>query len=352
MERDWLQLAVRPESLERLASWKQIEPELNDFQSPAELVLTIASAGLPERSCRLVSGLLVVALEDAFAAYTVLIALIPGLLVAAGRRWQAGRYKGPWQSRAEVDVDAISAAWEAINLHAGQRHERPARLIVRRVELQLRTVHAAYHRRVSRSVSESGTRLVGGDLYLAEQDTGDNLFALSILEALRSGRLDPTTVDLVYRVAVLDQRLTTTARRHGLDHRQTLGALRLALRLISADESALTTPAIPQEAQHMVHRSQHHDNRDLHRSETPLPVMPMLLTVKQAADLLGMGRSTIYELIDAGELGSVKRGASRRIPLKAIHEYIDSLLDDRSDGNEKGSAGRPASWDRSVARGS
>jgi excisionase family DNA binding protein len=351
MERDWLQLAVRPESLERLASWKQIAPELNGFQSPAELVQTIASPGLPERSCRLVSGLLVVALGDAFAAHTVLVALNPGLLVAAGRRWKAARDNGPWQSRAEVDIDAISAAWEAISLHAGQCHERPARLIVRRVERHLRTVHAAYRRRIAGSLPDAGTRNMG-DLYPADQDTGDNLFALAILEALRSGRLDPTTVDLVYRVAVLDQRLTTAARRHGLDHRQTLGALRLALRLLSADESTSVTPAIPQEAQHMVHRSQHHDNRDLHRSDTALPVMPLLLTVKQGADLLGMGRSTIYELIDAGELRSVKRGASRRIPLKAIHEYIDSLLDDQSDGSEMASGARSASWNRSVARGS
>ena len=55
-------------------------------------------------------------------------------------------------------------------------------------------------------------------------------------------------------------------------------------------------------------------------------VMPLLLTVNQAAQLLGIGRSTLYELIDAGELRSVKVGASRRIPLKAVHEYIDRLL--------------------------
>jgi excisionase family DNA binding protein len=184
-----------------------------------------------------------------------------------------------------------------------------------------------------------------------DRDTGDHLFALAIVEALRSGRLDPTTFDLVYRVAVLDQRITPTAGRHGLDRRQTLGALRLALRVVAADEGAPISPAIHQEVQPMAHRSQHLNGPDSLRSETVLPVMPLLLTVKQAADLLGMGRSTVYELIDAGELRSVKRGASRRIPLKAIHEYIDSLLEDNH-RSEKGSAARPAAWDRTVARGS
>ena len=57
-----------------------------------------------------------------------------------------------------------------------------------------------------------------------------------------------------------------------------------------------------------------------------LTVLPLLLTVNQAAELLGIGRSTLYELMDAGELKSVKRGASRRVPLQAVHDYVDRLL--------------------------
>ncbi len=68
------------------------------------------------------------------------------------------------------------------------------------------------------------------------------------------------------------------------------------------------------------------------------PVMPLLLTVNQAAELLGMGRSTLYELLDAGELRSIKRGASRRIPLKEVHEYIDRLLDRQNCEQKQGSA--------------
>ena len=60
-------------------------------------------------------------------------------------------------------------------------------------------------------------------------------------------------------------------------------------------------------------------------------IMPLLLTVKEAAELLGIGRSTLYELLEAGEVRSVKRGASRRIPLKEVHRYIDRLLETEAD---------------------
>ena len=57
-------------------------------------------------------------------------------------------------------------------------------------------------------------------------------------------------------------------------------------------------------------------------------MLPLLLTVKQASDLLGLGRTTIYELMDTGELFSVHRGASRRIPLWAAYDYVDRLCGD------------------------
>ncbi len=69
-----------------------------------------------------------------------------------------------------------------------------------------------------------------------------------------------------------------------------------------------------------------------HPAQERSPILPLLLTVKQTAELLGIGRSTLYELLDAGELRSVKRGASRRIPLKEVHDYIDRLLD--NDGTD------------------
>ena len=56
-------------------------------------------------------------------------------------------------------------------------------------------------------------------------------------------------------------------------------------------------------------------------------MLPLLLTVKQAADLMGVGRTTLYELMDGGEVYSVHRGASRRVPLWAVYDYVDRLCE-------------------------
>jgi len=58
-------------------------------------------------------------------------------------------------------------------------------------------------------------------------------------------------------------------------------------------------------------------------------MLPLLLTVRQAAELLGVGRTTLYELMDSGELHSVHRGASRRVPLWAAYDYVDRLCGHR-----------------------
>jgi excisionase family DNA binding protein len=53
--------------------------------------------------------------------------------------------------------------------------------------------------------------------------------------------------------------------------------------------------------------------------------LPRLLTVSAAARLLGVGRSTAYELIAAGELEVVHIGRSARVPVAAIDAYIEQL---------------------------
>ena len=58
-------------------------------------------------------------------------------------------------------------------------------------------------------------------------------------------------------------------------------------------------------------------------------MVPLLLTVKEAADMIGVGRTTLYDLMDAGEVFSVRRGASRRIPLWAVYDYVDRLCHGR-----------------------
>lgn len=50
-------------------------------------------------------------------------------------------------------------------------------------------------------------------------------------------------------------------------------------------------------------------------------VAPVFLRVQDARAVLGLSRSTIYELIRCGRLRSVREGASRLIPVDAIAEY-------------------------------
>ena len=52
---------------------------------------------------------------------------------------------------------------------------------------------------------------------------------------------------------------------------------------------------------------------------------PLLLTPEQAAELLAVGRTTIYDLMRVGALPSVKIGRSRRIPAGELEGYVAGL---------------------------
>jgi excisionase family DNA binding protein len=54
-------------------------------------------------------------------------------------------------------------------------------------------------------------------------------------------------------------------------------------------------------------------------------VAPKLLTVAQAATVLGVGQSTVHNLIRTGQLGSRKIGGSRRIPVADVDGFIARL---------------------------
>lgn len=54
----------------------------------------------------------------------------------------------------------------------------------------------------------------------------------------------------------------------------------------------------------------------------------LLLTVREAAEALGIGRSKVYELIARGELASVRIDGCRRIPAVALDEYVNQLVEE------------------------
>ena len=51
----------------------------------------------------------------------------------------------------------------------------------------------------------------------------------------------------------------------------------------------------------------------------------LLVTPEEAATMLSIGRSKIYDLIRAREIRSVRIGGSRRISVSALHEFICRL---------------------------
>ncbi|NNJ12002.1 helix-turn-helix domain-containing protein [Chloroflexales bacterium ZM16-3] len=58
------------------------------------------------------------------------------------------------------------------------------------------------------------------------------------------------------------------------------------------------------------------------QSKTKPAVEPLLVRVEEAARILSLSRSTIYEMMDAGELPSVRRGTARRIPVDALRAWV------------------------------
>ncbi len=53
------------------------------------------------------------------------------------------------------------------------------------------------------------------------------------------------------------------------------------------------------------------------------------LTVKEVAQRLAVGRTTVYELIAKRELTAIKIGRARRIPESALERWIAQQLNDK-----------------------
>jgi len=49
----------------------------------------------------------------------------------------------------------------------------------------------------------------------------------------------------------------------------------------------------------------------------------LLLTIPEAAQMLGVGRTSVYALIRAQELPVVKIGAAARVPARAVREWAE-----------------------------
>ena len=56
----------------------------------------------------------------------------------------------------------------------------------------------------------------------------------------------------------------------------------------------------------------------------------VLCSVPDLAAMLSIGRTAAWELVRTHTIRSVKIGRTRRVPLSAIHEYLERLLEEES----------------------
>ena len=59
----------------------------------------------------------------------------------------------------------------------------------------------------------------------------------------------------------------------------------------------------------------------------------IMLTVEEAAEAIGVGRTTMFALLKSGELESVLVGRLRRVPVDAIEAYKVRLMSEQNATN-------------------
>ena len=60
-----------------------------------------------------------------------------------------------------------------------------------------------------------------------------------------------------------------------------------------------------------------------------MDVNRLLVTPTEAAKMLSLARSTLYQLLTAGEIESIKVGGCRRIPTDALTDYVQRLREEQ-----------------------
>jgi len=72
------------------------------------------------------------------------------------------------------------------------------------------------------------------------------------------------------------------------------------------------------------------DNRADGHAIKPQPTRRLLYPVEEAANLLGIGRTFMFQLVATGEVDSFKVGKHRKIPVGALDMYIERLRDEQA----------------------
>jgi excisionase family DNA binding protein len=68
----------------------------------------------------------------------------------------------------------------------------------------------------------------------------------------------------------------------------------------------------------------------LHLVDAGTQPLPLFVSALEAARLLGLSRSRIYELLDLGQLVGAREGRRRLVALSSVHDYAELLLEQSS----------------------
>lgn len=66
-------------------------------------------------------------------------------------------------------------------------------------------------------------------------------------------------------------------------------------------------------------------NRAARRHPAPTPIAPLAYRAREVSELLGIGRSTVYDMAYSGVLETIMVGTSRRFVAESVHRYFDQL---------------------------
>lgn len=59
------------------------------------------------------------------------------------------------------------------------------------------------------------------------------------------------------------------------------------------------------------------------RKSQVIEQLPVLLTPKDVMDILGVGKNTVYRLLNSGELSAIRFGRSWKIPVDSIQTLVN-----------------------------
>lgn len=232
---DWQAAHHRADTRNAITRWNERDAALVGFSSPAELVAAINQPGDPDHSCRLLGDLLAIAANDHLATRVVLQAILPGLRRAVRHRWTKAAARGPWPTEDDLAVDALSAAWDAIGRHAGDRHHRPAAVIIRHVEGQLRREHRRWWRETVTNLPLSETLAAQLPATSGYEPVTPEEQAINIIaDAAHSGVIDHSDAALLLAVGVAGHTTTHAATVLGITAPAAARRLRRARTTIAA----------------------------------------------------------------------------------------------------------------------